>query len=86
MYVLSVITLCKAYRGTHRMFFLDHFLMLSLNVCTCAHCIESVKQKSCMATSFLLPLLSVSHSLVKGIAVAFSGQINEARGSRMTKE
>lgn len=38
-----------------------------------------------MATS-LLPLLSVSYSLVKDIAVAFCGQINEARGSRMTKE
>lgn len=39
-----------------------------------------------MATSLLLPLPSFSHTLVKGIAVAFSGQINEARGLCMTKE
>lgn len=39
-----------------------------------------------MATSLLMPLLSVSYSLVKDIAVAFSDQRNEARGSLMTIE
>lgn len=47
---------------------------------------EAAMVHGTMATNLLLPLLSVSYSLLKDIAVAFSGQINEARGSRMTKE
>lgn len=39
-----------------------------------------------MATSLVLPLLLLSYSLVKDIAVAFPGQTNEASGSCMTKE
>lgn len=78
-------TKCVTHTEVHKIF-LDPFL--TLDVCTCVHCVESVKQKWCMAPwqQASLPLLSVSYSLVKDIAVAFSGQINEARGSRMTKE
>lgn len=55
-------------------------------MCTLHRVSKAEMVHGAMATSLLLPLLSVSYSLVKGTAVAFSGQINEARGSRMTKE
>lgn len=55
-------------------------------MCTLHSLSEAEMVHGAMATSFLLPLLLVSYSLVKDIAVAFPGQINEARGSCMTKE
>lgn len=64
-------------------------LVLMLYSCTSVRCIEPRKAEmvhGTMATRPPSPRLLASYSLVKDVAAAFSGQINEARGSGMTKE